>query len=478
MNSRTRLVTFTMKHTGIGFAVLAALAMLLLTVSIFSAANPSTAHAQENNRTEPPVPAGSDADDNRADIIVQFDDSASVVRRIQFSEPISGFEALLRSGLDIAYQEFSFGPAICSIEGVGCPLEDCFCGGDSFWNYNYWDGKEWQSYDVGAGGSTLTETGAIEGFRWGEFGAPMTPATQTVAAQRAIQAVSATQVMTDGGFGSLRGSVEALIALGANRQASNEQRTDPTASSLLGYLMLNGATYTTPGFVTPAAVGKLAAGAASTDTCWPLGAATSSSVYSPTFGAYSVHAGINAWGVIGALSFDGSAPPSAVEALRTSIRADGGWEWMSGPNFKSDTNTTSLVIQALIGAGEPISSTEIISGMLFLAGAENEDGGFTYDPNSESSTESDANSTSYAIQALYALGEDPADPRWTTGDGHTPVSYLLDLQLADGSLEWMAGIGTNALATQQAIPALLGRSFPFDSGIDGCYGIHLPTIAR
>ncbi|MEZ4582265.1 MAG: hypothetical protein R3A10_11645, partial [Caldilineaceae bacterium] len=104
-----------------------------------------------------------------------------------------------------------------------------------------------------------------------------------------------------------------------------------------------------------------------------------------------------------------------------------------------------------------------------LRRAQNDDGGFGYDPATAAEYGSDANSTAYALQALYALGEDPAGAAWTRGpDGASPIDFLLNAQLDDGTIEWQPGSGANLLATQQAVPALLGRSFPLATGVRMC----------
>ncbi|MEZ4559506.1 MAG: hypothetical protein R2854_24230, partial [Caldilineaceae bacterium] len=217
----------------------------------------------------------------------------------------------------------------------------------------------------------------------------------------------------------------------------------------------------------PSAAGKLAVGVAAVDMCWPLDTLTPTDFYSSTLGAYSVHPGINAWAILGAAAFEDDIPAPAVDALKASAAPDGGWEWMTG--FGADTNSTAVAIQALLAAGEPLTDTAIISGVAFLRRAQNDDGGFGYDPATAAEYGSDANSTAYALQALYALGEDPAGAAWTRGpDGASPIDFLLNAQLDDGTIEWQPGSGANLLATQQAVPALLGRSFPLATGVRMC----------
>jgi prenyltransferase beta subunit len=102
----------------------------------------------------------------------------------------------------------------------------------------------------------------------------------------------------------------------------------------------------------------------------------------------------------------------------------------------------------------------VVSGLAFLKSVQQEDGGFAYDV--AGGYGSDANSTSYALQALAAAGEDPAADAWRAEgeDSPSPVDYLLSLQLEDGALEWQADGGANAAATQQAVAALLRRPLP------------------
>ena len=104
-----------------------------------------------------------------AAVVVDLGDGASAVRWVDFDQPLSGLEVLEASGLDVTVAESSFGPAVCAIEGVGCPVDNCFCSPDLYWNYGYWDGSAWQSYPVGANDSIVEAHGAIEGWRWGAF---------------------------------------------------------------------------------------------------------------------------------------------------------------------------------------------------------------------------------------------------------------------------------------------------------------------
>ena len=132
-----------------------------------------------------------------------------------------------------------------------------------------------------------------------------------------------------------------------------------------------------------------------------------------------------------------------------------------------------------MAAGEPLSTSTVISGLAFLKTTQNADGGFPYAPaTGQQPSPSDANSTAYVVQALLAAGEDPEGATWTQA-GETPIRYLLGLQLPDGSFQWQAGQGSSLLATQQALPALLGRANPARIGDAlACPALFLPVVTH
>jgi hypothetical protein len=258
-----------------------------------------------------------------------------------------------------------------------------------------------------------------------------------------------------GGYESDSNSVEALLAIGANNFRAADWRKNPDSASLLDYWIENGAAFSLNG---AAESGKLAAGMSASEGCWPEFAKQPLEFYDPNTGIFDPEPGFQAWAVLGTLALEQDVPEGAVEYLKSQVQPDGGWEWNTG--FSSDTNTTAFVIQTLIAAGETLDSPLIENGLKYLQAAQNDDGGFTYAPGSPFGTDSDSNSSAYAIQAILAVGQDPQSDAWSKS-GNNAIDYLLALQLPDGSLEWQPGNGANFLATAQAIPALLGKSFPF-----------------
>jgi hypothetical protein len=393
------------------------------------------------------VAAPQDGPDS-AQVIVQYAPGDIDVKHISFTAPISGMVALEYSGLDIVTKEYCWGIVVCSIGGVGCPADNCFCGGSTFWNYSYWDGASWQAYAVGPADTEIND-GSIEGWRWGAWsGDPIPPP----AVAHALDWLR-DQQFADGGYGNDSGSVESALSIGAVGLDAANWRKQPSYHSLMGYLLVDGDDYSRKGV---AEAGKLASGLVSSNGCSPYIAHQPMYYYDPSTGEFDAEPGFHVWGMLGTASLSETVPAQSVSYLKSTIQSDGGWEWNTG--FGSDSNTTALAVQALIAGGETPAVTEVISGMNFLKNSQNTDGGFYYS-DLWGSTESDTNSTAYAVQAILAAGEDPTSGRWVISSTN-PISYLLSMQLPDGSFEWKPGESSSLLATQQAIPALMHKFNP------------------
>lgn len=106
-----------------------------------------------------------------AGLVIQHGDGTVVYAYIQFDEEtINGTDLLTRSGIDATMTPFGgMGMAVCSLDGEGCPSDNCFCHSYSspafFWHYyNLVDG-EWVFNPVGPSGRTLRD-GDIDGWAW------------------------------------------------------------------------------------------------------------------------------------------------------------------------------------------------------------------------------------------------------------------------------------------------------------------------
>ena len=166
---------------------------------------------------------------------------------------------------------------------------------------------------------------------------------------------------------------------------------------------------------------------------------------------------------------------AAVEYLATQQCADGGWQNAprlvvagitltpcgSGANGP-DTNVAGFAAQALAAhRRQPRADA-----LAWFDAAQNDAGGWGYLPRGAT----DADSTGIVVQAILALGGDPASARFTAG-GRTAYAALLGLQLGcaapvgdRGAFAYMRGadgtLRANFYATAEAVPAVARRPFP------------------
>ena len=195
--------------------------------------------------------------------------------------------------------------------------------------------------------------------------------------------------------------------------------------------------------------------------------------YDETSGAYDENGSIwnQSLAMMGLLAVGEPVPEGAVAWLMAQQNADGGWGW--GAGVTSDSNSTALAAQALIAAGIDRADPAMQQVAAYLHQQQTAQGGFAWDTSDPVSQDADANSTAIVIQGLLALGQDPSSgwdwARPLTATAATggviakPLDQLLAFQLPEGALEWQPGMGANFLATAQAIPALLGQAFPWES---------------
>jgi hypothetical protein len=417
-------------------------------------------NAQETLRAQDTV--------STAYLAVRFADHDNIVRAITFTKPITAYAALERADLDVDVVETAFGLMLCGVDGVGESLPDgSACdNGTQYWGTSYWSDRAWVARMSGIGSTVISETGHVEGFsfsdpNWTPVNPP--PAPSLTSAHKALNWLR-DQQQPDGSFGSLNGTAEVLMAVGANRiEATTWHGEGP---SLLANSLSEGPELANRNV---SGVGKLAAALSAQESCWPIGAMRPSDYYDPVSGTFALDTLYQAWGMLGTSALSETIPPSATQYLKELQQPDGGWEWAIGQG--TDTNSTALALQALIAAGEPATSSVITSGLNYLEDAQNEDGGFPYSPDSPWGTASDANSTAYVVQALLATGQNPLTGTWTVSNTN-PVSYLLNLQLPNGAFEWQAGAGADPFATRQVIPALLHQPFPLQAAaVQDCYGV-------
>ncbi len=475
-------------------SVLLSLALgLLVCAGLFVGLNVNAGAASANSAADIAAPgeaAAIRAQDaiSTAYVVVRFGDHDAIVRPVTFTQPISAYRALELSGLEFTTTTTEYGLQLCSIEEVGDSSGACD-NDDRYWSTHAWNSEReaWDFRMVGIGGAMISEAGHVEGFSWSDpswLSVDPPPAPVFEAAWQAFGWLAGEQ-QTDGSYGSAGNTAEVLMALGANRMEGADWSPDG-GPSVLDAMARQASTLA----ASAGGSGKLALALPPQETCWPFTAMRPMAYYSTTSGAFDAGAALHALAMLGTASLSETVPATATDYLLDLQQPNGGWEW--GAGWGADTNSTALALQALLATGAAPTSTAVISGLTYLEGAQNVDGGFPYAPGPESA--SDTNSTAYVLQALRAAGEDPRSEKWSTPgltgtmmmsstmifSGANPIAFLLGMQLSDGSFEWQSGTGANQMATQQATTALLYRPFPIrPAALELCPAkIFLPLVSR
>lgn len=267
----------------------------------------------------------------------------------------------------------------------------------------------------------------------------------------------AEQQEDNGGFGGTSATADIVIAFGAAGIDANTVQST-MGNSPIDFLVTQVPTYNGDG----GEMGKLVlAAVASGEDPHDFGGydlvISLTEHISPT-GQFGTSNGFrHALGMLGLAAADGTVPPTVTQWLKDQQLPNGGWGWAGSP---ADTDTTAIAAQALIAAGEPLASTPVVSAVNYLRSIQGDDAGFCYSP--VWGTDSSADSTAYAVQALLAAGEDLSD--WTK-NGRTPLEALRTFQKSDGAFvyQWdnlFLDPVDNAIATYHSVPALLGQPNP------------------
>lgn len=148
-------------------------------------------------------------------------------------------------------------------------------------------------------------------------------------------------------------------------------------------------------------------------------------------------------------------PDAALEPVRAAQAENGGWAYDGATDpSAADSNTTSLIIQALVASGHG-KDPMVTRGLAFLHTLQTPNGsGFAYgvgDP-----LQADANSTALVVQAVIAAGEDPSSQEWGNA-----MEALWLFQSDGGGFRYLAGdTEPNLFATVQVMPAVAGLPLP------------------
>lgn len=147
---------------------------------------------------------------------------------------------------------------------------------------------------------------------------------------------------------------------------------------------------------------------------------------------------------------DSEIPAEAITVLENMQADNGGFAWDgSTDEGMVDSNTTAMIVMALVSAGE---DDHIVAGAIDYLRLTVNDQGAAYSIGAEA----DANSTSLVAMAYIAVGED-----------HTHLTRQLStFQNASGAYFWMAtDSADNSFTTMQVIPAGVGTPLPVVPGM-------------
>ncbi|MCM8749837.1 terpene cyclase/mutase family protein [Thermomicrobiaceae bacterium CFH 74404] len=303
---------------------------------------------------------------------------------------------------------------------------------------------------------------------WALLLVPAVPASANLAPAAALaDAVEwlRSQQRPDGGFAGLSGesdpsttadAIYALVATGIPVESVRAGGKSP-----LEFLLTQAESYSsTTGGAAKLALAVIAAGADPRQFGGVDLVARIEGAYDTQTGLYDPQLFVNAYALMAiAAATDNmvpQVPPAAIQAVLSRQGPDGSWAWDGSTDpGAGDSNTTAIVIQALIAAGLPRDHQAIAAGLAYLRSAQAADGSFAYQPGVDHLV-GDANSTALAVQAILAVGEDPNSSDWRHA-----LDALARFQNPGGALRWRDDAPDDSLlATLQAIPALAGRALP------------------
>ena len=123
------------------------------------------------------VVAAVDTGTKQVGVVIAFPDGAAHTEIVTVPITATAFDVLKAAKINLVSQTSSFGPAVCSINNVGCPATNCFCDPKQFWAYYHLNGNAWVVSAEGASGH-VPANGAVEGFVWSGMDAKFNPTSQ------------------------------------------------------------------------------------------------------------------------------------------------------------------------------------------------------------------------------------------------------------------------------------------------------------
>jgi hypothetical protein len=272
-----------------------------------------------------------------------------------------------------------------------------------------------------------------------------TPASSN--AQRALQWLQCTQQQANGQIGSggnaIARSSEVAIGLAAAGQQAAAMHVG--AKSLADYLTT--ATSTEAG-----TNGELLLARASVADAGPIATvAAQLQAAKGTNGEYGSDIYSDALAILGLRAASQTVADDAVAFLKGQQKSSGGWSADNADQYGEDSNTTALVIQALVSTGVASSDPTITKGFTYLQSVFG-GGGFGSSPGAGP----DPNSDELAVQAILAANLQ-SDAAWQTRLDQA-LSYLAAQQMGTGAdAGAIASPYSKLFATTDAPAAFLER---------------------
>jgi prenyltransferase beta subunit len=151
-----------------------------------------------------------------------------------------------------------------------------------------------------------------------------------------------------------------------------------------------------------------------------------------------------------------AAVEHATEWLVAQQNPDGSWAPQEAKAEAGEVDMTGAALQALNAPGQRAHGESQQKALEYLHQAQDPDGGF---PERPGEGESNVASTAWAVQGLWAAGENPED--WVKGSDREPLEYLESLQQPDGHIRYRAREDLNGVwMTAYVAPAFAGQPLP------------------
>lgn len=266
----------------------------------------------------------------------------------------------------------------------------------------------------------------------------------------------------DGGFPGFEGTsdagvtTDAIVALAAAREAGVD--TGDAIADALTYLEAEGLAYAETGAGQRAKL-ILALVAAGDDPGSFAGENLVERLFAtvPETGIYGSGLFDHALVTLAAAATGSDWATALAEPFASYQTPDGSWAFDTTTSAGAgDTNTTALVVQALVAAGMG-DAPAIAPALAYLGTTQVPGGGFAYQP--ADPIVPDANSTALAVQTLIATGADLSSDAVSGA-----IDALAAFQNPSGGFRYTNDVPEdNLFASVQAIPALAGLALPVAS---------------